>query len=87
MLDWLKSVWAKWKVQVSFVGGALVVATTYGTCTVDPPSVSEATTTTEETATVLPTASITTTDEAQAADATEDATNTEAPSTTETATE
>ena len=28
MLDTLKSLWAKWKVQVSFVGGALVVATT-----------------------------------------------------------
>ena len=75
MLDWLKSVWARWKVQVSFVGGALVVATTYGTCTVDPPSVSEATTTTEETITVLPTASTTTTDDA-ASGTTEEATTT-----------
>ena len=37
-MEWLKSVWARWKVQVSFVGGALVVATAYGTCTVEPPA-------------------------------------------------
>jgi|10_taG_2_1085330.scaffolds.fasta_scaffold110055_2 hypothetical protein len=36
MLEWLKSLWAKWKVQISFVGGALVVATAYGQCTVEP---------------------------------------------------
>jgi hypothetical protein len=41
MLDTLKSLWAKWKVQVSFVGGALVVATTFGTCSYDPQTVSE----------------------------------------------
>ena len=40
-MEWLKSVWAKWKVQVSFVGGALVVATAYGTCTFDPPAVDD----------------------------------------------
>ena len=38
MLEWLKSAWARWKVQVSFVGGALVVATAYGTCTYEAPS-------------------------------------------------
>lgn len=32
----LKELWAEWKVGISFVGGALVVATTYGTCTVTP---------------------------------------------------
>lgn len=36
MLEWLKSLWAKWKVQISFVGGALVIATTYAQCTVEP---------------------------------------------------
>tara|TARA_B100000085_G_C18364289_1_gene439621 strand:- start:258 stop:488 length:231 start_codon:yes stop_codon:yes gene_type:complete len=38
-MEWLKSVWARWKVQVSFVAGALVVATTFGTCTLEPPAV------------------------------------------------
>ncbi len=42
MLESLKSLWAKWKVQVSFVGGVLVVATAYGTCSYDPQIVSEA---------------------------------------------
>jgi hypothetical protein len=41
MLESLKSLWARWKVQVSFVGGALVVATAYGTCSYDPQEVSE----------------------------------------------
>ena len=36
MLDWLKAAWAKWKVQISVVGGVLVIATAYGTCTVEP---------------------------------------------------
>ena len=42
MLDWLKSAWASWKVRVTVVGGALVVATAYGTCSYDPQTVSEA---------------------------------------------
>ena len=41
MLESLKSLWARWKVQVSFVGGALVVATTFGTCSYDPQTVSK----------------------------------------------
>jgi len=36
MLEWLKSMWAKYKVHVSVVGGALVVATIYGQCTFEP---------------------------------------------------
>jgi hypothetical protein len=36
MLEWLKSTWSRWKVHVSVVGGALVVATAYGTCTAEP---------------------------------------------------
>tara|TARA_B100000900_G_scaffold414885_1_gene442919 strand:+ start:171 stop:488 length:318 start_codon:yes stop_codon:yes gene_type:complete len=48
-MDWLKSQWASWKVKVSVVGGALVIATAYGTCEVDPGEVSDNTTgTTEE---------------------------------------
>ena len=55
MLESLKSLWARWRVQISFVGGALVVATAYGTCSYDPQEVSEepaaqAETTTEESA-------------------------------------
>ena len=41
MLETLKSLWARWKVQVSVVGGVLVVATAYGTCSYEPPTVSE----------------------------------------------
>ena len=41
MLEWLKSTWSRWKVHVSVVGGALVVATAYGTCTAEPATVSE----------------------------------------------
>ena len=41
MLESLKSLWARWRVQISFVGGALVVATAYGTCSYDPQEVSE----------------------------------------------
>jgi len=51
-MDWLKSLWASWKVRVSLVGGVLVVATAYGTCEVDPSEVSE--NTTGETATEAP---------------------------------
>ena len=49
MLEWIKSAWAKWKVQVSVAGGVLVVATAYGTCSVDPAAVSDASSTTNET--------------------------------------
>lgn len=38
MLDKLKALWSKWKVQVSVVGGVLIVATTYGTCSYQAPS-------------------------------------------------
>ncbi len=40
-MEWLKSLWTRWKVQVSVVGGALVVATAYGTCSVEPPPAAE----------------------------------------------
>jgi len=36
MLEWLKSMWAKYKVHVSVVGGALVIASIYGQCTFEP---------------------------------------------------
>jgi len=49
VMEWLKSLWASWKVRVALVGGALVVATTYGTCTLDPNTVSDAGTTIETT--------------------------------------
>lgn len=37
-MEWLKSTLARWKVQVSFVAGALVVATAYGQCSFEPPA-------------------------------------------------
>jgi hypothetical protein len=40
-MEWLKSVWARWKVQVSVVGGVLVIGTAYGTCSVEPPAAEE----------------------------------------------
>ena len=43
MLDKLKDLWSRWKVQVSVVGGVLVVATAYGTCSYDPPALEAAT--------------------------------------------
>ncbi len=45
-MELLKSLWAKWRVHVSVVGGVLVIATAYGTCSVDPETVSINTTTT-----------------------------------------
>jgi len=45
-MEWLKSQLARWKVQVSFVAGALVVATAYGTCIFEPPVVEVSETTT-----------------------------------------
>jgi|TARA_Y100000310_G_scaffold190315_1_gene190230 hypothetical protein len=33
----LKDLLKKWKVEVSLVGGALVVATAYGSCVYEPP--------------------------------------------------
>jgi len=37
-MEWLKSQLARWKVQISIVGGALIVATAYGTCTLEAPA-------------------------------------------------
>jgi len=51
-MEWLRTLLASWKVRVALVGGAVVVATSYGTCTVDPEAVSETTTNTETTETV-----------------------------------
>ena len=39
-MDKLKSLWAKFKVQISFVAGCLVVATSLGTCSFDPSATS-----------------------------------------------
>ena len=37
MFEKLKDLWEKWKIQVTVVGGILVVVTAYGTCTYEPP--------------------------------------------------
>ena len=34
----LKDLLKKWKVEVSLVGGALVIATAYGSCVYEPPA-------------------------------------------------
>ena len=49
-MEKLKSLWARWKVQISFVAGALVVSTTMGTCSFEP-AVTPAATGTETTST------------------------------------
>ena len=36
MLNKAKELMSKYKIQVAFAGGALVVATVFGTCTFDP---------------------------------------------------
>ena len=88
-MEWLKSTLARWKVQVSFVAGALVVATAYGQCTIEPPaeevsSATEAVETTE--ATTVEVSSVT---EGTIEDATGETTTTEATTgtTTETTTD
>ena len=48
MLDKLKNLWTRWKVQVSVVGGVLIIATAYGQCTYEAPTV-EANATTDGT--------------------------------------
>ena len=48
-MERLRTLLASWKVRIALVGGALVVATSYGTCTLDPQEVSDAGTTTETT--------------------------------------
>jgi len=35
-MQWIKDLWSKWKVHITVVGGAVVVATAYATCTVQP---------------------------------------------------
>ena len=40
----LKDLLKKWKVEVSLVGGALVIATAYGSCVYEPPADEEAAT-------------------------------------------
>ena len=52
MLEWLKALWAKWRVQITVVGGLLVIATAYGTCTYEPASDEVSATTTNTTETV-----------------------------------
>ena len=86
-MEWLKSTLARWKVQVSFVAGALVVATAYGQCSFEPPAeeVSNATETVETTeATTVEVSSVT---EGTIEDATGETTTTDTETTTETTTE
>jgi peptide/nickel transport system substrate-binding protein len=74
-MDKLKSLWAKFKVQISFVAGCLVVATSMGTCSFDPSATSEEAVT-ETTTEAVEVTGVTT-------EATETVTATEAVTTTE----
>ena len=70
-MEKLKSLWAKFKVQISFVAGCLVVATSLGTCSFDPATTSEdADAETQETteATLSVEAAVTTDSTSEAAD-------------------
>lgn len=42
MIERLKVLWAKWKIQVSVVGGVLVLSAIWGTCSYTPAQVGEA---------------------------------------------
>ena len=80
-MEWLRSLLARWKVQVSVVAGALVIATAYGQCTVEPPAeeVSEVTPTVEtvEEATTVEVSATTSTVEANSPTTTTETTATE----------
>jgi hypothetical protein len=52
MLEWLKAAWAKWRIHITVVGGALVIATAYGTCTYEPATDEVSSTTPNATETV-----------------------------------
>ena len=85
-MEWLKSMLARWKVQVSFVAGALVVATTYGQCSFEPPAAEQV----SENAPAAETVEATTTVEVSATTSTEEAnspTTTTETTATETTTE
>ena len=89
-MDWLKSQWASWKVKVSVVGGVLVVATAYGTCSVDPAAVSTNTGTPADvtaTETVEVSATTEVTDTTGTTGETSNTTTTETTTATETTTE
>ena len=78
MLEWLKSAWASWRVRVAMVGGVIVVATSFGTCSFDPQQVSDASTVeTETTAPVTEPVSEVTTTGAEETSSTTETTNVE----------
>ena len=80
-MEWLRSLLARWKVQVSVVAGALVIATAYGQCTVEPPAeeVSEVTPAVEtvEEATTVEVSATTSAEEANSPTITTETTATE----------
>ena len=80
-MEWLRSLLARWKVQVIVVAGALVIATAYGQCTVEPhpEEVSEVTPTVEtvEEATTVEVSATTSTEEENTPTTTTETTATE----------
>lgn len=85
-MEKIQALWAKFKVQISFVAGCLVVATSMGTCSFDPSATSEEATTETTTETVETTtdSTSTTTDSVETSTTTEATTGqTDAATTTE----
>lgn len=85
MIENAKALWARFKVQISFVAGCLVVATSMGTCSFDPSATSEdasgETETTEQAETTDATETATATEAATASDVTTTESTTEAATT------
>ena len=42
MIEYIKALWAKWKVHISLVGGVLILSTVWGTCSFEPAQEEEA---------------------------------------------
>ena len=84
-MEKIQALWAKFKVQISFVAGCLVVATSMGTCSFDPSATSEEATTETSTETVETTGETTTSEEAttETVEATTSAESTEVSTETE----
>ena len=85
-MEWLRSTLQRWRVQVSFVAGALVVAPAYGTCTVSPEVAEEVSEVTTETVVEPPSVEVSTSETVDV-EAPAEATSTETTTTEATETE
>jgi cell wall-associated NlpC family hydrolase len=87
MLEKLKELWDSWKVQMSFVGGALVVSAIWGTCTYEPPAAEQEAQPASDVDQVEDAAATTTEADSEASNAATDATTSEENTGNNTATE